>query len=54
MAPNETSRWDVLIDRDDLHHTAIADADPRPLQEGEARLAIDAFGLTANNISLNA
>jgi len=51
MASNETSSWDVLIDRDDLHHIAITDVDPRPLQDGEARLAIDAFGLTANNIT---
>ncbi len=51
MASNEPSSWDVLIDRDNLHNTTIAPVDPRPLQEGEARLAIDAFGLTANNIT---
>ena len=51
MASNETPNWDVLIDRDNFHNTTIADVDPRPLQDGEARLAIDAFGLTANNIT---
>lgn len=47
-APNN---WDVLIDRDDLHHTTVAEATPRPLEDGQARLKIDAFGLTANNIT---
>lgn len=50
MAATPTN-WDVLIDRDDLHHTSIAEAASRPLAEGEARLRIDAFGLTANNIT---
>lgn len=45
------THWDVLIDRDDLHRISIAESTPRPLVDGEARLRIDAFGLTANNIS---
>lgn len=51
MTTNEASSWDVLIDRDDLGHTTIAHADQRPLADGEARLAIDAFGLSANNVT---
>jgi hypothetical protein len=51
MTTNESSSWDVLIDRDDLHHITITHADQRPLVDGEARLAIDAFGLSANNVT---
>jgi len=45
----------LLIDRSDLHRTRIA-VDPdspaqRPLQPGQARLAVEHFALTANNIT---
>ncbi|MBE0549932.1 MAG: DUF2855 family protein [Rubrivivax sp.] len=45
----------LLIDRNDLHRTQMA-PDPdspaqRPLQPGQARLAIEHFALTANNIT---
>lgn len=45
------SSWDVLIDRNDLHRTTVVEVESRPLADGEARLKIDAFGLTANNIT---
>jgi len=53
MNPDAGQR--LFIARDDLHRTRIG-PDPdspasRPLQPGEARLAIDQFGLTANNIT---
>lgn len=50
MAETPTN-WDVLIDRDDLHHLTTREAPSRPLEDGEARLQISAFGLTANNIT---
>jgi len=50
MAATPTN-WDVLIDRDDLHHLTTREAPARPLADGEARLQISAFGLTANNIT---
>jgi len=43
----------LLVDRGDLRRTRLV-ADPdaaRPLGDGEARLAIDTFSLTANNIT---
>ncbi len=45
----------LLIDRNDLHRTQMA-PDPdspaqRPLQPGQARLAVEHFALTANNIT---
>src|SRR5664280_83064 len=39
------------VDTDDLHHVRSADVRPEPLAEGEARVRIDAFGLSANNIT---
>ncbi len=51
MASHETSDWDVLIDRDNLHNTTIATATPQALADGQVRLHIDAFGLSANNIT---
>ena len=45
------SAWHVLIDRGDYRHTALVDADSATLADGEVRLAVDAFGLTANNIT---
>ena len=42
---------DFEIARDDLHRTRIADGEPAVLADGQARLAVSAFGLTANNIT---
>ena len=50
MAATPTN-WDVLIDRDNLHNLTTREVTPRPLVDGEARLSISSFGLTANNIT---
>jgi hypothetical protein len=42
---------DFLIARDDLHRTRFDDSPPPELGPGQALLAVDAFGLTANNIT---
>ncbi len=39
------------VDRNDLHRMRAVEAPAHPLQSGEARLRIDRFGLTANNIT---
>ena len=40
--------------RTDLHDTRVTEDAPLPLAEGDARLRIDAFALTANNITYGA
>lgn len=45
------SDWHFLVDRDDYRTTRVVDTTPATLQPGEARLRIDAFGFTANNIT---
>ncbi len=42
------------VDRTDLHRTRINESGPAPLAEGEARLRVDAFALTSNNITYGA
>lgn len=42
---------DFELNRQDLHHTRMVDADPPTPGEGEALLRIESFGLTANNIT---
>lgn len=42
---------DLQVDRSDLHRTRVVDLDPAPLGEGRARLRVDAFGLSANNVT---
>lgn len=42
---------DILIDHDDLHVARAAALEPRPLTSGEARLALERFGLSANNVT---
>src|SRR4051812_28971189 len=42
---------DFLVRRDDLHETRIEEAQAPELQDGEALLAVDSFGLTTNNIT---
>ncbi len=39
------------VDRSDLHHVRAVSHPPAPLAPGEARLRIDAFGLSANNVT---
>jgi hypothetical protein len=41
----------VEVDRQDLHRTRIVDDGVRSLAPGEARLRVDGFALTANNVS---
>jgi NADPH:quinone reductase-like Zn-dependent oxidoreductase len=43
--------WDLLIDKSDLRRASIAPAVVPDLGEGQARLAIERFALTANNIT---
>ena len=45
------TNWDFLVDRSDYRNTTLADAAPAPLADGEARLRVDAFGFTANNVT---
>ena len=42
---------ELLIDRDNYRNTKIVESDSRPLADGEVRVAIDKYGLTANNVS---
>jgi uncharacterized protein DUF2855 len=42
---------DFLVKRDDLRESRIAAAEPRELEPGQARLRVERFGLTANNIT---
>jgi uncharacterized protein DUF2855 len=41
--------WDVLFKRDDLTVSEVRTVSPEPLKPGEVRLAVERFGLTANN-----
>jgi hypothetical protein len=43
--------WVLSIDKNDISTAAISEGPSRPLQEGEARLRVDRFALTANNIT---
>jgi hypothetical protein len=42
---------DLLIKRDDLRECRIAESDVPPLEDGQALLRVDAFGMTANNVT---
>ena len=42
---------DLLIDRDDLTSCRAVATEPAPLEAGQARLRIDAFALTSNNVT---
>jgi Protein of unknown function (DUF2855) len=42
---------DFLVKRDDLRQTRIVESEAPELEPGQALLAVDAFGLTANNIT---
>jgi len=43
--------WDFVVARNDLRKTEFQDASPPPLEDGQVRLAIESFALTANNIT---
>lgn len=46
------SDWDVLVAKDDLRKIEVREAAPRaPLADGEVRLEVERFSLTANNIT---
>jgi Protein of unknown function (DUF2855) len=45
---------DFEVDRHDLHHTRVVEDAPSPLRTGQARLAIDHFALTSNNVTYGA
>jgi hypothetical protein len=42
---------DFLVAKDDLHRTCFDDAPAAELEPGQARLRVDRFGLTSNNIT---
>ena len=42
---------DFLVKRDDLRETRIGESEPPQLDQGEALLRVDRFGLTANNVT---
>jgi NADPH:quinone reductase-like Zn-dependent oxidoreductase len=42
---------DFQIRKDDIRVARLAEVDPPPLAEGAARLRLDLFGLTANNVT---
>ena len=43
--------WDFVVSKTDLRQAKVLPASPPPLADGEARLAIERFALTANNIT---
>ncbi len=43
--------WDFLVAKSDLRRTEFRETEPPPLEDGQARLAIETFALTANNIT---
>ena len=43
--------WDLVVAKDDLRRTEFRDVEPPPLEDGQVRLAIESFALTANNIT---
>lgn len=45
------SDWDLLIDRKDLRRTQLHEFEAPPLAPGEARLTVERFSMTANNIT---
>src|SRR6266480_4510497 len=45
---------DFLVRRDDLRATRVEDTAEAPLQDGEARLRVERFGFTANNVTYGA
>lgn len=48
------TRWDYLIAKDDLGRGEVRPQADAPLQDGEARLAVESFSVTANNVTYGA
>ena len=44
-------KQELLIDRNNYRNTKISETETRPLADGEVRVAVDKYGLTANNVS---
>lgn len=42
---------DLLLNRSDLHQTRVVDTPPAPLGPDQARLRVERFGLSANNVT---
>ncbi len=42
---------DFLVKRDDLHECRVAESEAPEIEEGQALLEVDCFGLTSNNIT---
>jgi hypothetical protein len=45
------STWDFLVGKADFRQARVAPSDPPALADGEARLAIERFALTSNNVT---
>src|SRR3954454_8220165 len=43
--------WDLLVDRSDLAHTELVDAEALEPAGGQAVLKVDRVGMTANNVT---
>lgn len=43
--------WHALVDRNDYRNICVVDASTTDLAEGQVRLHVDSFGLTANNVT---
>ena len=42
---------EIWVDRENYRHTEIVDIENAPLRKGQIRVALDKYGLTANNVS---
>lgn len=51
MAPENGTAWDLLIARDDLARTELADRDLPEATPGDVVLRVDRVGMTANNVT---
>ena len=49
--PAPTASHDFLVRHDDLHDCQFVETELPPLEPGQALLAVDTFGLTANNVT---
>lgn len=43
--------WHVMVDRGDYRHVRVVDAPPTECTDGDVRLRVRSFGLTANNVT---
>jgi N-acetylglutamate synthase/N-acetylornithine aminotransferase len=50
--PAASPDWDFLVDRGDLRRRVLRDAEPAGrLLDGDVQVRVDAFALTANNLT---